>query len=308
MQISQVGGIIAAASKKDAVPLLQVGTIPVIKRIVISYQQAGIFPIVIVTGVDEDEVKYQLAPYGIIFIRNNNCEKPELFESVKIGLSYLKDKCQKTVFTPVNVPMFTPGTLKKLIASDANVAAPSYHGCGGHPIVINNTIADLILSYSGDQGLRGALSDPNAGRKWIPVDDVGITLSIHNEKQLQARLSEHNRSLLNSFVKVSIEKERAFFDSRAKLLLYLIGDIGSVRKACDHMALSYGKAWNILNELELELGFAVVDRKQGGIKGGNTQLTERGAAFIRAYQKFEENVLHYSQSEFERLFEDSKLV
>jgi hypothetical protein len=62
MYISRVGGVIAAASKKDAVPLLQVGSISIVKRTVISFQQAGVFPIVIVTGIDEEEVKYQLAP------------------------------------------------------------------------------------------------------------------------------------------------------------------------------------------------------------------------------------------------------
>ena len=308
MHISQVGGIIAAASKKDALPLLQVGNIPIIKRIVITYRQAGIFPIVIITGADEKDIKDQLSSYGLIFIRNDNFENPELIESAKIGLRYLKDKCDKVVFTPVNVPMFTPGTLKKLISSSAKVATPSYCGKGGHPIVICNGLIDRLLSYSGKNGLRGALSDLNDERQRIDVDDVGITLSIHNEDQLRERLAEHNRSILNSCVKVSIEKEKAFFDSRAKLLLYLIGDSCSVRKACDDMALSNGKAWSILNNLERELGYAVIERQQGGSKGGNTRLTDKGKNFIIAYQKFEENVLCYAQSEFERLFEESKLV
>ena len=308
MHISQVGGIIAAASKKDAVPLLKVGTIPIIKRIVITYQQAGIFPIVIITGADEEEVKAQLAAYGLIFIRNEHCEKPELIDSAKIGLSYLKDKCDKVVFTPVNVPMFTPNTLKKLISCKAKIVTPSYCDKGGHPVVISNDVVDKILSYDGADGLRGALSALKDVRQWIKVDDVGVTLSIHNEEQLQARLAEHNRSILNSFVKISIEKEKAFFDSRAKLLLYLIGDTNSVSKACDDMALSTGKAWNILNSLEQELGCAIIERKQGGSKGGSTHLTERGRKFIIAYQEFEENVLHYAQSEFERLFENQSLV
>ncbi len=308
MHISQVGGIIAAASKKEALPLLQVGNIPIIRRIVITYQQAGVFPIVIITGADEDAVKDQLSSYGLIFIHNDNCENPELIDSAKIGLRYLKDKCDKIVFTPVNVPMFTPSTLKRLINSSAKVVTPSYGDKGGHPIVISNDVVDRVLSYNGSNGLRGAFNDFKDERQWVKVDDIGITLSIHNEEQLQARLAEHNRSILNSFVKVSIEKEKAFFDSRAKLLLYLIGNTNSVRKACDDMALSNGKAWNILNNLEQELGYTIIERKQGGSKGGNTQLTERGRAFIIAYQEFEENVLRYAQSEFERLFEASNLV
>lgn len=56
MRISQVGGIIAAASQKVAKPMMQVGSIPIIRRIVITFQQAGVFPIVVITGVDEDKV------------------------------------------------------------------------------------------------------------------------------------------------------------------------------------------------------------------------------------------------------------
>ena len=106
MRISKFGGLIAAASKKAALPMLQIGTIPIIKRIVISFQQAGIFPIVIITGVDEDEVKYQLSNYGVIFIPNQQPDHPQLLDSVKIGLQYLQGKCDRVAFTPVNVPMW----------------------------------------------------------------------------------------------------------------------------------------------------------------------------------------------------------
>jgi len=308
MYKSLVGGIIAAASKKDAIPLLQIGSIPIIKRIVITYQQAGVFPIVIITGADEHEVKYQLASQGLIFIRNEHCESPELFESAKIGLNYLKDKCEKVAFTPVNAPMFTPSTLKRLIKCSSNIATPSYHGKGGHPIVLKNDMIERVTAYDGDDGLRGAISNIESERQWIEVEDEGIMLSIHDEEQLQARLAEHNRSILNSFVKIYIEEEKTFFDSRAKLLLYLIGTTGSVRKACDQMALSYGKAWVILNELEEKLAYSIVERKQGGSKGGNTTLTEKGFAFISAYQEFEESVLNHAHLEFERLFERQSLI
>lgn len=308
MYKSHVGGIIAAASKKDAIPLLQIGSIPIIKRIVITYQQAGVFPIVVITGASEDEVKYQLAPQGLIFIHNENFEEPQLFESAKIGMDFLKDKCEKIVFTPVNAPMFTPGTLEKLINCNSNIITPSFHGVGGHPIVMNNAIIDKILSYDGNDGMRGAISNLEAERQWLPVEDEGVILSVHNEEQLKARLEEHNRAILNSFVKIYIEKEKTFFDSRAKLLLYLIGITRSVRKACDLMALSYGKAWIIINELEEKLEYAIVERKQGGRKGGKTMLTERGITFINAYQEFEESVIKHAQLEFERLFEKQELV
>ena len=37
-----LGGVIAAASRRDALPMLHIGSIPIISRLVITFQQAGI--------------------------------------------------------------------------------------------------------------------------------------------------------------------------------------------------------------------------------------------------------------------------
>ena len=89
MKISRFGGLIAAASKKAALPMLKVGSIPIIKRIVISFQQAGIFPIVVITGADEDAVKYQLSNYGVIFLSFEQTEQLQMLDCIKHGLRYL---------------------------------------------------------------------------------------------------------------------------------------------------------------------------------------------------------------------------
>lgn len=308
MKISKFGGLIAAASKKAALPMLQVGTIPIIKRIVISFQQAGIFPIVIITGVDEEEVKYQLSNYGVIFIPNQQPEHPQLLDSVKIGLQYLSGKCDRVAFAPVNVPMFTPDTLIRLKNTEGEVVTPSYHGRGGHPVMLANRVIPDILAYEGGDGLRGAIRTLEQKRIWVPVEDKGILTSVHNEEQLQARLAEHNNAILHPVINMSIDRETAFFNARLKLLLFLISDTCNMRKACGAMSLSYGKAWDMINRLEIELGYSVVERRQGGKHGGNTVLTERGTAFLLAYQQFEEEIFHFTQSRFQKIFLMTKIM
>lgn len=307
MKISRIGGVIAAASKKDAEPLLQIGTIPIIKRIVISFQQAGIFPIVVVTGAEEDEVKYQLSSYGVIFIRNENCEQPELIDSVKIGLKYLLGKCDRMVFTPVNVPMFTPVTLSSLLAASGDIVTPSCKDKGGHPIVLSETIIPEIIAYAGNGGLKAAITAMAGRRIFLPVDDPGIYISVRDSRQLEAYLAEHNRALLHPTVHLNLQRESIFFHTRIKLLLYLILDTHSVRSACDRMALSYGKAWDMLNKLEAETGYHIVERKHGGRRGGNTTLTLQGIQFLINWQKLEDNIFQFTQKEFSTLFRDSGL-
>lgn len=299
MKFGQVGGIIAAASKKDAVPLLQLGSISIAKRIVLTLQQAGVFPIVVVTGTDEIEVVHQLAPLGVVFVRNEQCDAPELFSSVKLGLSFLQGKCDRVVFTPVNTPMFTPETLRSLLRCDAPVVRPSVGGRGGHPILLSDGVIDEIVRYQGADGLRGALRLLADRTDWVEVADEGILMSIHNEAQLKAHLKQHNNAMLSPTVRASIEKEGAFMGPRLKLLLFLIEDLHSVRRACIHMGLSYGNAWSMVNRLEREVGYAVVERQHGGSRGGHTVLTERGVALIRAYQRFETRLQDYAREIFE---------
>lgn len=308
MKISNVGGIIAAASSKLARPMLQVGSIPIIKRIVISFRQAGIFPIVIVTGHQEQEIKYELSSYGAIFIHNESYESPPLFDSVKIGLSYLKDKCDKVIFAPVNVPMFSPETIRTMLKAEGDIVTPSYKGKGGHPILLCSEVYPKILEYSGDNGLRGAVSSIRERRTWADVDDPGILYSIHNYQELKEHLEEHNKAIVHPFLNITLEKESLFFNGRVKLLLFLIHDTKHVRKACDQMALSYSKAWDMLNKLERELGYFVVERRHGGKSGGSTDLTEEGQRLLRAYQQFENNIFSYAHREFEGIFLKSGIL
>ena len=308
MMISNVGGMIAAASKKQAAPLLQIGTIPVIKRIVISFQQAGIFPIVIVTGADEFEVRNSLANYDVIFLRNEDCEAPPLFASVKIGLEYLQDKCERIVFTPVNVPMFSPDTLKQLMDTEGDMVTPSYHNKGGHPVIISSKIIPELLEYKGDNGLRGAAATLGDRRIWVNVEDEGILFSVHDAEQLKANLEKHNRALLHSLIDISLAKESVFFYSRVKLLMFLIMDTHSVKQAADMMALSLGKAWDMLNKLEKDAGYPMIQRRHGGSHGGRTDLTEEGVAFLKAYLQFESNVFQYAHNEFEKQFHSNHIL
>ena len=108
MNLRKVGGIIAVANHEVAKPLLQVGQIPIIRRIVITYQQVGVFPIVVVVGGDDEDLKRELSSLGVIFLKHEQDRVPELMDSVRTGLHYLQGKCSRVVFAPVNVPMFTP--------------------------------------------------------------------------------------------------------------------------------------------------------------------------------------------------------
>lgn len=300
------GGIIVAAGKtsrkNEPYSLLKIGSITAIKRIVLSFQQVEISPIVVITGYRAEEIEHDLADYGVIFLRNQQYENSQMFDSAKIGLDFLQNKCDQVIFNPVNIPMFTPETIKKLMECGEKLISPSYQGKSGHPLLVSSELIPKILKYDGDMGMRGAIQNIGLERKWMDIEDEGILQDTDDIDRLDQLLEKHNQHILHPFIKLSIEKETLFFNARTKLLLILIRDTNSVRSACRHIALSYSKAWSMLNRLEQELGYAVVERKHGGSNGGKTYLTEEGIEFLEKYQQFEQNVRQYAKDEFDRLF------
>lgn len=306
MKFGSVGAVIAADSKANAMPLLKVGSIPVIQRIILTLQQAGVFPIVVVTENDAVEVTHQVAQLGVVLLHTSQTDASQMFSAVKLGLGFLQGKCDRVVFTPVNTPMFSAYTLQTLLAHDEQIVKPTFSGRGGHPIVLSGKIIGQILGYEGLDGLRGAIRECKV--KTVEVPDPGVLMSTHNDTELNEHLEEHNASLLSPTVKLSINKETVFFNSRLKLLLFLIEDLHSARQACFHMGLSYQNAWNMINKLEDETGYTIVTRQRGGKNGGETCLTEKGKQLMFAFQRYEEEVNSFAQQRFDVLFRETNLV
>ena len=169
----QIGALIVAAGMSsrmgDFKPMLNIGSISVAQRVVATLSQAGISKIVMVTGYNATALERQLAGNGIIFLRNENYEKTQMFDSAKIGLEYLRDKCDRVLFTPVDVPLFTAKTVKALLEADGPLAVPVCAGEQGHPILISASLIGEILSDSGEMGLRGALERCSA-----PMQRIGV--------------------------------------------------------------------------------------------------------------------------------------
>jgi len=306
--VREVGGIIAAASKYMAYPMKKIGLISLVQRVVLTYKKAGIWPILVVTGFEDLEIKSNLMRDDAIFIINKDYENPPLIDSYKIGLKYLEGKCKRVILTPVNVPMFSYKTVRTMIETRGEIVIPSFNMHGGHPILIDSLRIPEILSYNGDNGLNGCIDFLGVDITWLNVNDRGVICSVHDENELERLLTLHNDSLLQPALSVNIRKEKVFFDSRLKLLLELIDENNSVSGACKRMALSLSKAWTMINEVEENLGYEIVLRRQGGAREGRTRLSDKGREFLKNYDKFLREVEQYTYKQFEKYFERKKLL
>ena len=270
----------------DFKPLLSIGSITIAQRVVATFQQAGVEKIVMITGYNALALEKHLAGNGVVFLRNEDYEHTQMFDSVCIGLRYLRGKCDRLLFTPVDIPLFTSATVRALLDSGASLACPAVGDETGHPTLISASLIDRILADPGELGLRGALERCGAKMRLVPVDDLGVLHDADTPEDYQALLKYHNEQLARPVLGVSLAREKVFFDGRTAMLLRLIGETQSVRTACQRMQMSYSSGWNVIHTLESQLGRTLVRRSQGGAGGGKSSLTADGEALLERYESF----------------------
>jgi molybdate transport repressor ModE-like protein len=284
----------------DFKPLLNIGSISIAQRVVATFQQAGVEKIVMITGYNAVLLERHLSGNGIVFLRNEEYRTTQMFDSVRIGLRYLKDKCDRLLFTPVDIPLFTAATVRALLDTDAELACPAVGTETGHPILIAASLIDRILADPGDRGLRGALENCGSRIRLIPVNDLGVLHDADTPEDYRALLQYHNEQLVRPVLSVSLAREKVFFDGRAATLLQLIDETHSVRTACQRMQMSYSSGWNVIRTLESQLSRPLVERSQGGAGGGKSRLTPAGEELLRRYGDYVAAV----RAEAEALFDD----
>ena len=286
----QIGAVIVAAGMSsrmgDFKPMMNIGSISIAQRIVATLHQAGVERIIVVTGYNAQQLERHLAGNGLIFLRNEAYASTQMFDSAKIGLSYLRDKCDQILFTPVDIPLFTALTVTKLLESAAPLACPVCEGKTGHPLLISSSLLDTILSDRGENGLQGAISRCGVTMTQVPVEDPGVLHDADTPEDYQSLLAYHNEQLIRPELSISLSREKAFFDEKNAMLLSLVEETGSVRRACERMQISYSGGWNIIRALESQLHFPLLERSQGGASGGESRLTERGKRLLGCYQRY----------------------
>lgn len=269
-------------------PMLSIGSISVAQRVVATFRQAGADRIVMVTGYNAVVLERHLAGNGVVFLRNENYATTHMFDSVKIGLNYLRDKCDAVLLTPVDIPLFTAGTVLALMESGAKLACPECDGQTGHPILIHGDLIDSILADTGEQGLRGALERCGEPMQHIPVADQGTLHDADTPEDYSALLEYHNSQLVRPEISVSLNREKPFFDSKIAMLLTLVDETNSVRAACQRMQISYSTGWNIIRTLESQLQYPLILRTQGGAGGSTSVLSDRGKVLLERFNSYQQ--------------------
>jgi len=80
-----------------------------------------------------------------------------------------------------------------------------------------------------------------------------------------------------------------FGDGRAGLLR-AIRRRGTLRAAAAELGMAYRTAWLHLEKMETGLGYALVERRAGGRRGGGMRLTAKGERLLERFAAFRDAV------------------
>ena len=284
-------------------PTDNVGETSSIKRVIMVFREAGIQKIIVVTGFDAGALERHCSHLGVIFLRNNEYDAGDMLSSVKIGLNYLKDKCEKAFITPAHLPFFTVETVNGMKNTSEPVVIPMCNNKTGHPLLLSADLFDRVLEYGGSAGLVGALSVGKITRRFFDVSDEGVLVRTRDKSGASDVTENYSLRKMRPEARVRLLGEKAFFGPGTQQLLALTGESGSLSQASQQMGISYSKAWKMIADAEKQLGFALIDSRQGGSGGGGSEITAGGRELMRRYAAFVSECDELVRAAFERHFE-----
>jgi molybdate transport system regulatory protein len=106
---------------------------------------------------------------------------------------------------------------------------------------------------------------------------------------------------VRSKIWLEVDGEPLLGEGRERLLR-LIEQEGSISAAARTMAIPYRKAWSYLENMEKKLGFALVERKKGGARGGRTTLTAEASSLLARFDELKIGVQAFVDGRFGEAF------
>ena len=295
--------IIAAgrtSGKKRFEPEKQIGTIPAVQRIALLFQQSGIRRIVLVCGSEDRKTEKLVSHMNLVFLQSP--DSYEMLDSIKMGLTYLQDKCTQVLITHTDVPLFSIKTVHTLMNADGDVRIPSCCGRCGHPVLLQAEHIPVILSYRGKDGLSGAIRASGLNRRILEVEDEGVLTNIQKATSCERLVESHDLSEIRPCFRFQLLRERPFYGPGAHQVLRLVEETGSLSSACRHMGISYTKGRKIVSTLEEQLGHSVIESRQGGKDGGFSCVTPEAKKLMQSYDAFCQEAEESLQELFGRHF------
>lgn len=93
----------------------------------------------------------------------------------------------------------------------------------------------------------------------------------------------------------------AFIGSGRILLLERIKKFGSITLAAKSIKMSYRQAWELINSMNKQSKYPLVETSSGGAGGGGTKITKAGEETIQQFRSLQERFHKFNEEETKKL-------
>ncbi len=136
-------------------------------------------PVIVVLGAHAPAIRSgtRLAAQARM-VENRNYTDGQ-FSSMQCGLRALPEGTGRVLFTLVDHPAVSPGTLQALLgATPAALAVPRYDGRRGHPILFAGALVPEFLELPVTATAKDVVTRHAAAIAYIDVDDPGVLADV----------------------------------------------------------------------------------------------------------------------------------
>jgi molybdenum cofactor cytidylyltransferase len=190
----RIGAVILAAGVSNRLgqpkQLLLWKNEPFIRKVAKTAIDAGLDPVIVVTGAVKTEIQKVLSDLPLLWKHNEEWAEGQS-SSIKVGLKALPAGCGAVIFLLADQPQI-PADLLKLLASRhhqtlAKIIAPEVEGRRANPVLFDQTTFRDLLSLTGDIGGRGIFSKYKV--HYVPWNDPAILVDVDSPEDYNRLLS-----------------------------------------------------------------------------------------------------------------------
>ena len=138
--------------------LLNVDSIPLVRKSAINILNSNVTSITVVTGFDENKIVNALSGLNVNFVKNINFREG-LSSSLKAGLANITPTPSAVIICLADMPKIQPEHINQLIENfnplkGWEICIPTNNGKRGNPVLIGSRFFPYIFETNGDFGAK----------------------------------------------------------------------------------------------------------------------------------------------------------
>lgn len=191
-----IAGVILAAGESkrygEIKQLLDWHGMPFVRSIAMTAMDAGLSPVIVITGAKAEKVETVVKDLGIRVVHNPKWESGQ-GSSIKAGISSLTgSNSGGAIFLLADQPQVTPSVLRALVQKHAEdlypIVAPMVLEQRANPVLFDRSTFDDLLSIEGDVGGRAIFHRHRV--EYLPWHDDRLLLDVDTPEMYQRLISD----------------------------------------------------------------------------------------------------------------------